>query len=122
MSGGQIVVASNGEIAENADVMIRCPDATGSTRISWQVRREGGNSLSICARDPTDSDCITSFQSPQYQGRVTQDTSGGPGSERYSIRVSRVLLNESGEYYCMQQGEKKDKKKNVRIIGKLHFA
>ena len=126
MSGGQVVVTSNAEIAESADIIIRCPDATESTKIYWSVYRSGPN-LAICARYPIAIDCETNVptaQSAQYAGRVTRDTSGGVGSELYSIRVSKVLLNESGTYLCQQFGDDKNVKANVRIIGKnqLYFV
>ena len=123
MSGGQVVVTSNAEIAENADIIIRCPDATEPVKIYWLLQRTAQN-LAICVRYPTAADCETNVptaQSAQYRGRVTQDTSGGIGSERYSIRISKVLLNESGTYQCMQFGDDKNVKPNVRIIGKAQM-
>ena len=75
--------------------------------------------LTICTRPVSASEC-TSIQSAQYNTRVNIDNSV---SDDYSIRISRVLLNESGTYECTSQFPDTtfDKFDNVRIISKYQL-
>ena len=87
--------------------------------IIWTfIHKKGSSSdsLTICARPVSATKC-SDIQASQYTGRVTLDTSGG---DDYSIRISRVLINESGTYECVSLNPdvKFETFENVRIISK----
>ena len=113
---------NNAEIAVDSDIIIRCPNARNEKEdpVTWALILHGPRRVPICTRRTTESDCWThkDWQSPQYTNRVTRDNSAGPDVGAYSIRVSGVLINETGRYSC--DGDKKDLDvfNNVRIISK----
>ena len=115
------VLTGNDEIPEFTDIIMRCPQANSESYIVWRIQTFGSTQgVNICVRFRDDQTC-TQGQAPQYQGRVTRDNSGGPGSERYSIRISRVMFNERRKYSCRNLPDERDVYNNVRVIRKWHF-
>ena len=112
------VLTGNDEIPEFTDIIMRCPKANSESYIQWRLQFGSTQNINICGRSPDDQTC-TKGQASQYQGRVTRDNSGGPGSERYSIKISRVLASESGTYSCINLLDELEKYNNVRVIRKL---
>ena len=111
----------NDEIPEQTDIIMKCPIANSQGFIVWAVTGFGSNSgINICVRAPSEISCKQP-QPVQYQNRVTSDNSGGPGSEQYSIRISKVLYSESGRYYCTNTDKEFDTYNNVRVIREHYF-
>ena len=116
------VLTGNDEIPEFTDIIMRCPQAKKESYILWRLQTFGSTQgINICARSPDDQIC-TQGQPVQYQNRVTRDYSGGPGSERYSIKISGVMFNESGTYSCKNELDPRDMYNNVRVIRKYDFT
>ena len=114
------VLLGNDEIPELIDIVMRCPKAKSQSLILWAITGFGSNSgINICVRAPSEITCKQP-QPVQYQNRVTRDNSGGPGSEQYSIRISKVLYSESGRYYCTNT-DKEFETFNVRVIREHYF-
>ena len=114
------VITDNAEIAVNSDIIIRCPNARSEDSITWQLKIIGDLAVSICTRSPTEIQCFTgAWQSPQYRNRVTRDNSAGSDVGAYSIRVSGVLINETGTYSCDGDSTDLDVFNNVRIISEF---
>ena len=115
------VLTGNDEIPEFTDIIMRCPQAKKESYILWRLQTFGSTQgITICGRSPDDQTC-TQGQASQYEGRVTRDNSGGPGSERYSIRIARVLAKESGTYNCKNELDNLDRYDNVRAVSKYNF-
>ena len=115
------VLTGNDEIPEFTDIIMRCPKANSESYIVWRIQTFGSTQgITICARSPDDQTC-TRVQASQYQGRVTRDNSGGSGSERYSIKISRVPASESGRYICTNLLDELDRYNNVRVVRKYDF-
>ena len=110
------VLLGNDEIPELIDIVMRCPKAKSQSLILWTITGFGSNSgIYICVRSPSEISCKQP-QPVQYQNRVTSDNGGGPGSEQYSIRISKVLYNESGRYFCSNGDKTFHSFNNVRVI------
>ena len=116
------VLMGNDEIPELTDIVMRCPKAKSLSLILWRITgfSSSDSSINICVRAPSEITCKQP-QPVKYQNRVTRDNSGGPGSEQYSIRISKVLYNESGIYECSNGLEVFDTYNNVRVISKYYF-
>ena len=116
------VLMGNDEIPELTDIVIRCPKATNLSLILWRITAfsSSDSSINICARAPSEITCKQPQPVP-YQNRVTRDNSGGHGSEQYSIRISKILYSESGNYECSDGLEQFDTYNNVRVISKYYF-
>ena len=111
------VITDNAEIAVNSEIIIRCPNARNEDIITWTLQMQDAISVAICTRRTTEKDCMTgAWQSPQYKNRVTPDISAGPDIAAYSIRVSGVLINETGTYSCEGDSPDLDVFNNVKII------
>ena len=116
------ILTGNDEIPQFIDIIMRYPQANSENYIVWRIQTFGSTQgINICGRSPDDQTC-TWGQASQYQGRVTSDNSGGPGSERYSIRISKVLFGESGTYSCSNELDELDKYNNVRVVRKYSFT
>ena len=121
------VIRDNAEIAVASDIIIRCPNARNKNEnpVTWALTLPGPEPkvrVPICTRRPTESDCWTGqWQAAQYTNRVTRDNSSGSDVGAYSIRVSGVLISETGKYTCDGDSQDIDKFDNVRIISELYF-
>ena len=116
------VLNGNDEIPEFTDIIMRCPQANSESYIVWRLQVfQSTQGINICVRSPDDQTC-TRGQASQYQGRVTRDNSGGPGSERYSIKISRVLFQESGKYSCRNLLDELDRYNNIRVVRKYKYT
>ena len=116
------ILTGNDEIPEFTDIIMRCPQANSESYIVWRIQTFGSTqTINMCARPPDDQTC-THGQASQYQGRVTGDNSGGPGSERYSIKISRVLYKESGKYSCSNLLDELDRYNNIRVVSKYKYT
>ena len=113
----------NAEIAVASDIIIRCPKARIEKEdpVTWALILPGPRRVAICTRRTTESDCWThaNWQSPQYTNRVTRDNSFGSDVGTYSIRVSGVMINETGRYSCEGDSPDLDVFNNVRIISEF---
>ena len=120
---GDQIISNNAEIAVESDIIIRCPNAKYENEITWQLWTQDNTTVAICTRRPTESGCWPrDWQSPQYRNRVTRDNSAGQAVGAYSIRVSGVLINETGRYSCKgHYGNSPDLDvfNNVRIISEF---
>ena len=116
------VLMGNDEIPELTDIVMRCPKAKSLSLILWRITgfSSSDSSINICVRAPSEITCKQP-QPVQYQNRVTRDNSGGHGSEKYSIRISKVLYNESGNYECSNGLNQFDTHNNVRVIRKYMY-
>ena len=117
----------NAEIAVASDIIIRCPNNRDKNEnpVTWALTLPGPNvRIPICTRRTTESDCWTDadWQSPQYTNRVTRDNSAGQSVGAYSIRVSIVLINETGRYSCEGDSPDLDVFNNVRIISEFYLV